>query len=127
MIQKGTYLRVVDNSGASMVSCIHVYGGNKKRYAKMGDLVLVSIKTLRSNRPPKMKIKKGDVVKGLIVRTKIAQTQFSGSQIEFYKNCIVLLNDKFRPFGSRILVTLPSTFKKTRYAKLIALSEGIIN
>ena len=78
MIQSGTYLNVVDNSGAKDVCCIKVSKGYRRRYAAIGDVITVSVKALRSKRKATSKVKKGDVVKALVVRTKTNQKDFSG-------------------------------------------------
>jgi len=94
MIQKGTYFKVVDNSGAKKACCIHVSGGYRKRYGKTGDVVVVSIKSLRAKRREVSKIKKGDVLKALIVKTKVFRPSYSQESVSFFENSVVLLNNQ---------------------------------
>jgi large subunit ribosomal protein L14 len=83
MIQNGTFLNVIDNSGAKQVYCIKILTGYKKRYAGIGDIIVVSVKSLRLKRRVTSKLKKGDVMKALIVRTKTSSISFSGEAIGF--------------------------------------------
>ena len=86
MIQKGTYLNVIDNSGAKEVCCIHVLNGYRKRYAVIGDVIVVSIKSLRIKRRSHAKVKKGEVLKALIVRTKTNIKSYALEQLNFLEN-----------------------------------------
>ena len=94
MIQVGTYLNVIDNSGAKKVACIKVYNGYKRRYAFVGDVVLVSVKSLRKKRRFSSKTKKGEVHKALVVRTKSELKNFINDSFIFFENSVVLLNKK---------------------------------
>ena len=95
MIQKGSYLNIIDNSGIKTVQCIHVMGGYKKRYANFGDIVIVSIKNIRNSRAANQKkIKKGDIYKALIVRTKKNNIKYSSESIKFLENAAILYNIK---------------------------------
>ena len=100
MIQMQSNINVADNSGARKLQCIKVLGGSKKRFASIGDIVIVSIK----DAIPKGKVKKGDVYKALIVRTKKDFSRKDGSTIRFDKNAAVLLDKQEEPIGTRILV-----------------------
>jgi len=84
MIQTNTYLNVIDNSGAKNVSCIKVAPGYKKRYASIGDIITVSVKNLRSKRRATSKVKKGEVLKALVVRTKSNLKDYSGKTLKFF-------------------------------------------
>ena len=97
MIQNGTYLNVIDNSGAKKVYCIQVKGGYKKRYARIGDIITVSVKMLRTKRRATSKVKKGEVLKALIVRTKCGLKDYSNKSISFFENSVILLNNNNRP------------------------------
>jgi len=126
MIQKGTNLRVIDNSGAKRVACIHVCGGYRKRYARIGDLIKVSVKTVKSKRRENSKIQAGDVVTALVVSTKVSKPSYSGSLLGFYENQVVLLNDKNKALGTRIFGYLLKDFRHTRFLKLMSLASGIL-
>lgn len=126
MIQKGTYLNVIDNSGAKKASCIHVLGGYRKRYGKTGDVVVVSIKSLRSKRREVSKIKKGDVVKALIVKTKVYRPSYSNEVVSFFENSVVLLNNQSKLIGTRIFGPVQKTFRYTKHLRILSLASGII-
>jgi large subunit ribosomal protein L14 len=126
MIQKGTYLLVIDNSGAKKVGCIHIYGGFKKKYAKSRDVILVTTKILRTKRRSSVKVKKGEVVKALVVQTIFPEFSFCGNRLCFNSNTAVLLNKNLRPIGSRIFGGVPSYFRYTKFLRIISISSGII-
>jgi large subunit ribosomal protein L14 len=127
MIQNGTYLNVIDNSGAKVVYCIQVKGGYKKRYANIGDIITVSIKALRSKRRSTSKVKKGEVLKALVVRTKSGLTDYSNKSTKFFENSVILLNNNKRPIGTRIFGVLPKLFRYTKHLKIASLSSGLIS
>jgi len=126
MIQNGTYLKVVDNSGAKDVCCIQVSKGYKKRYSHIGDVIVVSVKTLRKKRRLTAKIKKGDVTKGVIVRTRSITKSKQNEQIGFMNNCIVLLNKKNTLIGTRVFGAIPNMFKYSKYLRLASLCAGTV-
>lgn len=103
MIQAETRLSVADNSGAKEVSCIKVLGGSRRRYASIGDIIVVSVK----HAMPNSKVKKGDVLKAVIVRTKKEIRRPDGSFIRFDENSAVLINAQREPIGTRISGPLP--------------------
>ena len=127
MIQSGTYLNVIDNSGAKDICCIKVLPGYKRKYASIGDIIVVSVKSLRSKRRATSKVKKGDVLKALVVRTKIGYKDFSGKQLTFLENSAVLLNNQFKPLGTRVFGPVPKEFNYTKYLKVASLSAGSIS
>lgn len=127
MIQKGTYLNVVDNSGAKMVECIHLYGGYRKSYASVGDIVLVAIKSIKKGSSEQGKVKKGDILKALIVSTKVVRSSSYGFSNKFFTNSIVLLNEQNKQIGTRVFVPLLKFFRNTRYLKLLSICNGILN
>jgi|TARA_B110000967_G_scaffold188864_1_gene212067 large subunit ribosomal protein L14 len=127
MIQNGTYLNVIDNSGAKKVYCIQVKGGYKKRYARIGDIITVSVKMLRTKRRATSKVKKGEVLKALIVRTKCGLKDYSNKSISFFENSVILLNNNNRPIGTRIFGILPKFFRYTKHLKIASLSAGLIS
>ena len=120
MIQMQSKLFVADNSGARTIQCIKVLGGSKRRSASIGDIIVVSIKDAL----PRAKVKKGDVVKALVVRTKVGSKDFSGKQLSFLENSAVLLNNQFKPLGSRVFGPVPREFNYTKYLKVSSLSAG---
>jgi|TARA_B110000879_G_scaffold211401_1_gene304003 large subunit ribosomal protein L14 len=127
MIQNGTYLNVIDNSGAKIVGCIQVKNGFKKRYASMGDIIVVSVKSLRNKRRITSKVKKGEVLKALIVRTKSRIKESSNKSINFFENSVILLTNNNRPLGTRIFGVLPKFFRFTKHFKIASLSAGLIS
>lgn len=126
MIQSGTYLNVIDNSGAKDVCCIKVSKGYRRRYASIGDVITVSVKSLRSKRKATSKVKKGDVIKALVVRTKTSKKDFSGKTLGFLENSVVLLTNQSKPIGSRVFGTLPKTFNFSKYLKVSSISSNTI-
>jgi len=126
MIQSGTYLNVIDNSGAKDICCIKVYPGYKRKYASVGDIITVSVKSLRSKRRSSSKVKKGDVLKALVIRTKVGFKDFSGKHVSFFENSAVLLNNQFKPLGTRVFGPVPKKFNYTKYLKVASLSAGSI-
>ena len=125
MIQINTILNVIDNSGAKTASCIKVLSGYKRRYASIGDLILVSIKTLRSKRKIILKLKKGELYKAIILRTCSVNRSFTGDNINFFDNSIVLLTKQNKFLGTRVFGTVPKKFKSTKFFKLLTLASGI--
>lgn len=125
MIQINTILNVIDNSGAKTASCIKVLSGYKRRYASIGDLILVSIKTLRSKRKIILKLKKGELYKAIILRTCSVNRSFVGDNINFFENSIVLLTKQNKFLGTRVFGTVPKKFKSTKFFKLLTLASGI--
>jgi large subunit ribosomal protein L14 len=125
MIQKGSKLTVIDNSGARLVSCIHVPGGYRRRYAFIGDNIVVSVKKLRNKRKLFSKVKKGDVIKALIIRTKKCLKSYSADHLSFKENSVVLFNKQNKLIGTRLFGIIPLYFRYTRYLKLVSLTSGI--
>ena len=126
MIQQQTILRIPDNSGAKTVKCIKVLGGFKKRYATVGDMVIVSVQQLRNTSKKTSKVLKGMVFKALIIKSKTRYKRKDGSIINLQNNSAVLLNKQGNPVGTRILGPMPKKLKKKKFIKLISLSTGIV-
>ena len=124
MIQKGSYLNVIDNSGAKKAVCIQVLFGYRRRYAYVGDIVVVSIKSLRSKRKFASKTKKGEVYRALVVRTKIDSRSFLGDRTTFLENSIILLNKQNKFLGTRVFGSLSKEFRFTKYLKILSLATG---
>ncbi|WMC19573.1 MAG: 50S ribosomal protein L14 [Enterobacteriaceae bacterium PC38] len=123
MIQEQTILNVADNSGARKVMCIKVLGGSRKRYANIGDIIKISIKELISNN----KIKKGEVLKAVIVRTKKGVRRSDGSIIRFDNNACVILNDTtLQPIGTRIFGPVTRELRNEKFMKIISLAPEVI-
>ena len=126
MIQSGTYLNVIDNSGAKDVCCIKVSTGYRRRYSFVGDVIVVSVKSLRSKRKSTSKVKKGDVVKALVVRTKSKKKDFSGKTLSFLENSVVLLNNQYKPIGSCVFGSVPMALSFSKYLKVSSISSNTI-
>lgn len=122
MIQMQSILEVADNSGAKKVMCIKVLGGSGKRFAKIGDLIKVSIKEAI----PKGKVKKGDVMDAVIVRTKYGVKRVDGSNVKFDSNAVVLLTNKGQPVGTRIFGPVTRELRSEKYMKLVSLALEVV-
>lgn len=127
MIQIGTYLNVIDNSGAKKVQCLKVLNGYKRRYAAVGDTILVSVKKLRSRRKASSRVKKGELFKAVIVRTRTKLKYFNNDNICFLNNSVILLTKQDKLVGTRIFGSLPKNFRSNNLMKFISLSSGIIS
>ncbi len=122
MIQQETELSVADNSGAKRVKCFKVLGGTRRRYAYVGDVIVCSVKEV----DPKSSVKKGDVVKAVIVRTKSYVKRKDGSEIKFYDNSCVLIDDKLNPRGTRIFGPIVRELRERNFMKIISLAPEVI-
>lgn len=122
MIQMTTRLDVADNSGAKEVMCIKVLGGSRRKYAAVGDVIVVSVKTAI----PNAKVKKGDVMKAVIVRTKKALSRADGSYIRFDTNSAVLINAQLEPVGTRIFGPVARELRAKKFTKIISLAPEVI-
>ena len=122
MIQMTSVLDVADNSGAKKVMCIKVLGGSKRRYAGIGDIIKVSIK----DAAPRGKVKKGDVLKAVIVRTAKDINRADGSTIRFDSNAAVLINNNQEPIGTRIFGPVVRELRSTGHMKIISLAPEVL-
>jgi large subunit ribosomal protein L14 len=122
MIQQESVLDVADNSGAKRVMCIRVLGGTRRRYAALGDVIVVSIKEAL----PNAKVKKGDVAKAVVVRTKREYQRPDGSYIKFDTNSAVLINDQREPIGTRIFGPVARELRGKRFMKIISLAPEVV-
>jgi len=122
MIQIQTTLDVADNSGAKKVGCIKVLGGSKRRYASVGDIVVVSVKDAM----PHSKVKKGEVYKAVIVRTKKEIGRPDGSHIRFDNNSAVLLNKSMEPIGTRIFGPVARELRAKNFMKIVSLAPEVL-
>jgi large subunit ribosomal protein L14 len=122
MIQVQTNLDVADNSGAKRVSVIKVLGGSKRRYAGLGDLIIVSVKEAM----PNSKVKKGDVMTAVIVRTKKELGRPDGSYIRFDNNSAVLLNKNLEPVGTRIFGPVARELRQKNFMKIVSRAPEVL-
>jgi len=122
MIQVETNLDVADNSGAKRVQCIKVLGGSKRRYASVGDVIVCSVK----DAIPRGKVKKGDVVKAVVVRTAKDINRSDGSAIRFDGNAAVLINQQGEPIGTRIFGPVTRELRAKKYMKIISLAPEVL-
>ena len=127
MIQVGTVLNVSDNSGARKVYCIRVLNGSRKKYARLGNLILVVVKSLRKKRKSLSKVKKGDIFCALIVRTRMKSISKFSDSFSFLENSVVLLTGQNKFVGTRILGSLPKNFRVTSYMRLLSLCGGSVS
>jgi large subunit ribosomal protein L14 len=126
MIQQQTILKVTDNSGAKTVKCIKVLNGFKRRVAILGDTIIVSVQKLRNKARLTSKVRKGEVHKAIIVRTKNKAVKKDGSSIFFQSNAVSLVNKQGKPIASRIVGPLPKVLKRRKKIKFVTLSSGFI-
>ena len=122
MIQMRSILEVADNSGAKKLGCIKVLGGTRRRYATLGDIIVVSVKAAL----PNSKIKKGDVARAVIVRTKKEVRRPDGSYIKFDDNSAVLINPQGDPVGTRIFGPVARELRAKRFMKIISLAPEVL-
>ena len=122
MIQTQSCLEVADNSGARRVMCIKVLGGSKRRYARVGDLIKVTVKEAI----PRGKVKKGQVMTAVVVRTKKGVRRADGSLIKFDDNAAVLLNAQEAPIGTRIFGPVTRELRGEKFMKIISLAPEVI-
>ncbi|MCG8465296.1 MAG: 50S ribosomal protein L14 [Xanthomonadales bacterium] len=122
MIQMQTVLEAADNSGARKVMCIKVLGGSKRRYARVGDVIKVSVK----DAIPRGKVKKGEVYSAVVVRTTKGVRRPDGSLIRFDGNAAVLLNGKLEPIGTRIFGPVTRELRTERFMKIVSLAPEVL-
>ena len=122
MIQIYTMLDVADNSGAKRVMCFHVVGGSKRRYASLGDVIVVTVKEAI----PQATVKKGDVAKAVVVRTTKEVRREDGSYIKFDRNAAVLINAQGEPLGTRIFGPIARELRRKKFTKILSLAPEVI-
>jgi len=122
MIQMQTMLTVADNSGAKRVLCIKVLGGSKRRYASVGDIIVVSVKEAL----PNSKVKKGDVMKAVIVRTAKEVRRPDGSYLKFDENSAVLITNQMEPIGTRIFGPVARELRAKQFMKIVSLAPEVL-
>ena len=122
MIQVKTNLEVADNSGARIVQCIKVLGGSKRRYAAIGDVIKISVQKAI----PTGKVKKGEVMNAVVVRTRDGVRRKDGGRIRFDKNAVVLLNNQLQPIGTRIFGPVTRELRNEQFMKIISLAPEVL-
>lgn len=122
MIQHRTMLKVADNSGAKLVQCIKVLGGTRRRYARLGDIIVVTVKSSE----PRKAVKKKDVVKAVIARQRNPYRREDGSYVRFDDNAVIIIDDKKEPKGGRIFGPVPRELQEKGYAKIISLASKVV-
>lgn len=122
MVQIYTMLDVADNSGAKKVMCFHVKGGSKKRYARLGDIIVATVKEAI----PQGSVKKGDVVRAVVVRTTKEVRRDDGSYIKFDRNAAVLINAQGEPIGTRIFGPVARELRWKKFTKIISLAPEVL-
>lgn len=122
MIREQTNLSIADNSGARLVQCIRVLGGSRKRCAGVGDVVVVAVKEALPDR----RVKKGDVCKAVIVRTKKGVKRSDGTEIRFDSNAAVLINAQNEPVGTRVFGPVVRELRAKQYMKIISLAPEVL-
>ncbi|MHB1286942.1 MAG: 50S ribosomal protein L14 [Leptospirales bacterium] len=122
MIQLRSMLEVADNSGAKKVMCFHIMGGSRRRYASLGDTIVVSVKEAS----PNASVKKGDVAKAVVVRTVKEVRREDGSYIRFDQNAAVLINAQGEPIGTRIFGPVARELRRRKFMKILSLAPEVI-
>ena len=122
MIQTESRLKVADNTGAKELLCIHVMGGSTRRYAHVGDVIIAAVK----NATPGGVVKKGDVVKAVVVRTTFPERRKDGSYIRFDDNAAVIINDDQNPKGTRIFGPVARELRAKKYMKILSLAPEVL-
>ncbi len=122
MIQTQSTLRVADNTGAKSIMCIKVLGGSKKQYARIGDIIKVSVKEA----VPRGRVKKGEIYNAVVVRTAKGVRRIDGSLLKFDENAAVLLNNKLEPIGTRIFGPVTRELRNARFMKIVSLAPEVL-
>jgi large subunit ribosomal protein L14 len=122
MIQMQTVLNVADNSGAKKVACIKVLGGSRRRYASLGDIIVIAVKEAL----PNSKVKKGDVMKAVVVRTVKEVRRTDGSYLKFDDNSAVLISNQMEPIGTRIFGPVARELRAKQFMKIISLAPEVL-
>jgi len=122
MIQLRTILKVADNTGAKIVRCFQVLGGSKKRYAQIGDILVASVQVAE----PRKQVKKGEVVRAMVVRQHAPIRRKDGTVVRFDDNAVVLINDKEEPKGTRVFGPIPREIKEMGHDSIASMAEEIV-
>ncbi len=122
MLQERSVIKVADNSGAKVVRCFRVLGGSRKRYARVGDVIITSVQIAEPRKP----VKKKDIVKALVVRTRNPIRRPDGTVIRFDENAVVLIDEKGEPRGTRIFGPIPREVKEHGFDSVFSMGEEIL-
>ena len=122
MIQERSILKVADNSGAKTIRCFRVLGGSRKKFAHIGDIIIASVQVAE----PRKGVKKKDIVKAVIVRSRVNNRRKGGLYVRFDDNAAVILNAKKEPVGTRIFGPIPRELKEKGYEKIVSLAADIV-
>ena len=122
MIQQNSYINVADNTGAKRVQCIKILGGSRRRYASVGDIVIVTVK----NAVPNGSVKKGEMSRAVLVRTKKEIGRDDGSYIRFDDNAVVLIDEQNEPKGTRIFGPVARELRKKRFTRIVSLASEVL-
>ena len=126
MIHPRSLIKVFDNSGAKTVRCIKVLGGFRKKYGKIGDILIVSVQQLRNKQKKSSKVKKKEIYKALIIKTKFKHEKINKFSVLMHENGVVLMNKQGDPVGTRIIGPVPKLLRKKKFQKFISISSGLI-
>lgn len=121
MVQAGTKLNIADNTGAKIIQCIKVLGGSRKRYARIGDVIVASVKAAK----PRKMVKSKDIIKAVIVRQKQPYRRTDGSYLRFDENAAIVVEGR-EPKGTRIFGPIPRELREKGFGKIISLAEDVI-
>lgn len=124
MVQERTVLKVADNSGAKIVRCFRVLGGSRKRYAHVGDVIVASVQTAEPRN--KLGIKKKDVIRAVVVRSRAPMRRLDGSYVRFDENAVILIDTKKQPRGTRVFGPIPKELKEKGYDKIVSLAPVVV-
>lgn len=122
MIQERSLLRVADNTGAKIIRCFRILGGTRRRYARIGDVIVASVQTAE----PRKNVKKKDVIKALVVRARAPMRRVDGSYIRFGDNAAVIIDAKHEPLGTRVFGPFPYELKQQGHDKLMTMADEIV-
>ncbi|OGY65954.1 MAG: 50S ribosomal protein L14 [Candidatus Harrisonbacteria bacterium RIFCSPLOWO2_01_FULL_44_18] len=122
MIQERSILKVADNSGAKIVRCFRILGGSRKRYARIGDIIVASVQVAEPRKP----VKKKDIVKAVMVRQRHPLRRPDGSRVRFDENAVVLIDEKREPKATRIFGPLPREMKEKGFDTIMSMAEEIV-
>jgi large subunit ribosomal protein L14 len=122
MIQPQSILKVADNSGAKELMCIRILGGSRVRYARVGDIIVAAVKEAM----PRGAIKKGSVVRAVVVRTKKALNRKDGSSIRFDENAVVIINPQMEPVGTRIFGPVTRELRRKNFMRIVSLAPEVL-
>jgi len=122
MLQERSVIKVADNSGAKLVRCFRILGGSRKRYARIGEIIIASVQTAE----PRKTVKKKDIVKAVVVRTRNPLRRKDGSQIRFDENAVVLIDDKREPRATRIFGPIPREIREKGFETIFGMAEEVV-